>query len=272
MQIIKKITICVFLTLSIIFILSSFNNVLAATVSLNVPSSVTEGDTINATITGAAEQWNLKLQVNGSNIAQTHNLTNEGSEIAISASGTYNTTTSGSVTFVLVGDYSYTTNDEVKVENVSISKTVTVNAKVEDTPSQNQGSAPSTDNDSNSGTSDPILQPDTDVGTTIPDTSTPPKSNDATLANLGIKEDDFSGFKKYQYEYSHEVENELDKVTIYAQLPKDSKATIISGTGIIKLSVGLNTINVVVRAEDGTEKTYTINDNIWDTIHFQKNL
>lgn len=114
---------------------SNFKVVEAATVELNVPSSVTEGDTITASISGKAEQWNLTLKANGTTIASTNNLTNEGSEISISKSGTYKTTEAGNVTFTLTGDYSYTSNGEVVVVDVNTSRTVTVN-KITPPPSE----------------------------------------------------------------------------------------------------------------------------------------
>ena len=54
-----------------------------------------------------------------------------------------------------------------------------------------------------------------------------------------------------------EVPNDVAEVEVYA-IPRDSKAKV-TGTGKVKLDVGENKLNVVVTAEDGTTKTYTIN-------------
>ena len=85
------------------------------------------------------------------------------------------------------------------------------------------------------------------------------KSNVATLANLGIKgQYDFTGFKATKTSYSVTVPNEAESVEIYAT--KGQSGQKITGTGVKQLKEGMNAINVVVTAEDGTTtKTYTIN-------------
>lgn len=83
-------------------------------------------------------------------------------------------------------------------------------------------------------------------------------SSDATLKNLGITPNDFSGFKKNTTSYSITVPNSVDKVTVYAKAT-DSNAKV-SGTGSKSLKVGKNTVSIKVTAEDKkTTKTYTIN-------------
>ncbi len=137
----KNVKILVSILMIFVYILglASWSNVNAATVALDVPSSVTEGDTITAKIVGKAEQWNLTLKANGTTIANPNNLTNEGSEISISATGTYKTTAKGTVLFTLTGDYSYTSGNTVKTDEINISKTVTVNAKPETNPGGSTG-------------------------------------------------------------------------------------------------------------------------------------
>ena len=89
-------------------------------------------------------------------------------------------------------------------------------------------------------------------------TSTNTKSKVATLANLGIKPNDFSGFKANKTSYSVEVPNTTEKIEIYAT--KGQSGQKITGTGTKTLKEGANAFNVVVTAEDGkTQKTYTIN-------------
>lgn len=88
--------------------------------------------------------------------------------------------------------------------------------------------------------------------------TTSTKSNVATLSNLGIKPNDFSGFKPGTYSYNVEVPNETESIEIYAS--KGQSGQTISGTGKKTLKEGTNTLSVVVTAEDGkTKKTYTIN-------------
>ena len=88
--------------------------------------------------------------------------------------------------------------------------------------------------------------------------STTEKSNVATLANLGITPNDFSGFKANTFNYNVEVPNEVESIEVYAK--KGQNGQKISGLGTKKLNEGQNKIEVIVTAEDGkTKKTYTIN-------------
>ena len=88
-------------------------------------------------------------------------------------------------------------------------------------------------------------------------TKTKAKSSNANLSNLGMNPNDFTGFSENKTSYDVTVPNNVTQVEIYAT-KKDSKASL-TGTGIKKLQEGQNTANVIVTAEDGTTKTYTIN-------------
>ena len=89
-------------------------------------------------------------------------------------------------------------------------------------------------------------------------------SGDATLSNLGIgksakepSEYDFTGFTKNTYEYSITVPNEVTSLDVYYSLSKSSSIADVSGSSNFK--IGKNQIKILVTAEDGTQKTYTIN-------------
>ena len=140
---IKKLIALLLITIFII-IFTNYTSVNAASVTLDVPTNITVGETINAKINGKAEQWDLTLKANGANIASSNNLTNEGAEISITASGTYIAKEAGNVTFTLTGDYSYTENGAVKTQEVNITKTVIVNEKKEEEPKQETPSQPTT--------------------------------------------------------------------------------------------------------------------------------
>lgn len=88
-------------------------------------------------------------------------------------------------------------------------------------------------------------------------TKTKAKSSNANLSNLGMNPNDFTGFSENKTSYDVTVPNNVTQVEIYAT-KKDSKASL-TGTGIKKLQEGQNTANVIVTAEDGATKTYTIN-------------
>ena len=88
-------------------------------------------------------------------------------------------------------------------------------------------------------------------------TTSEEESSNANLSNLGIRPNDFSGFKPGTTTYNVTVPEDVESVEVYATA-QDSAATI-SGTGNKTLEYGENALNVVVTAEDGTIKTYTIN-------------
>ena len=85
------------------------------------------------------------------------------------------------------------------------------------------------------------------------------KSSNANLKMLGIRptEYDFTGFKMATTTYDVTVPSDVEEVEVYGTA-QDSKAKV-SGLGTKKLTEGLNDLSIVVTAEDGTEKIYTIN-------------
>lgn len=84
------------------------------------------------------------------------------------------------------------------------------------------------------------------------------ESSNANLKMLGIRpsEYDFSGFKSGTTTYEVTVPLDVEEVEVYGTA-QDSKAKV-SGLGTKKLEEGLNDLSIVVTAEDGTEKIYTI--------------
>lgn len=85
----------------------------------------------------------------------------------------------------------------------------------------------------------------------------PEKSSNANLGNLGIRPHDFTGFRYGTTSYEVVVPEDTESVEVYASV-QDEKATL-TGTGKKTLEKGENRVEVVVTAEDGTTKTYTIN-------------
>lgn len=84
------------------------------------------------------------------------------------------------------------------------------------------------------------------------------KSSNANLSNLIVSPVDFTGFKASKTSgYSVTVENDVTEVKITAKT-QNSKAKV-SVSGNKDLKVGKNTVKVLVTAEDGTQKTYTVN-------------
>lgn len=84
-------------------------------------------------------------------------------------------------------------------------------------------------------------------------------SSDNNLKSLQISPGTLSpGFSSGTTKYSATVGNSTSKVTVSAT-PNHSGAKVTSVSGNNNLSVGNNEIKVVVTAEDGSNKTYTIN-------------
>ena len=114
-------------------------------------------------------------------------------------------------------------------------KTITIKVKA---PENNNSNSDNSANNGNNGSSEPAQ-----------------KSTEAVLSNLGIRPNDFTGFKPNKKEYSVEVPNSTSEVEVYATA---SKGEIISGLGKVALKEGNNTVEVVVMAEAGNTETYTL--------------
>lgn len=84
------------------------------------------------------------------------------------------------------------------------------------------------------------------------------KSKDNTLASLTISEGTLSPeFQPKVTEYQAKVGDQVTSLAVSAQ-PKDAKASVISVSGADKLKTGVNKVQIVVQAENGVKKTYTI--------------
>lgn len=219
--------------LTFCFLFLKHIDVQAASASLSATDTeVTEGQKVTVTANVTAGAWNLKLSGAGKSetiygYTQTNANSSDSKSITFTAGApgtTYN--------FTLTGD----------MTDISASSSEAVNKSIKITVKSSSTNTPS--NPDNSG----------NTGNTGETTA---KSSEARLKTLGITPNDFSGFKKDQTQYTHEVPNQVSKVTVYAK-PVSSKAKV-TGTGSVTLKEGNNTINVTVTAENGAKKTYTIN-------------
>lgn len=104
------------------------------------------------------------------------------------------------------------------------------------------------------------------INSSTPETTTPSKPSSSTTSNKS-KNDNLASlnlnvgaltpvFDASITEYSVNLSKETNKLTISAK-PEDAKAKV-SGLGEISLKPGLNKLLVVVTAENGNKKTYTI--------------
>lgn len=214
------------------------NKVEATTINVN-PSNPKVGDTVTITVTvpnvhTATVTANVSGVVSGTIKVVGGDLA--GNPSTYSNSAKFTCTKEGNIIVSISGDSRAILNGQDV--NVGASTSVKVSAK--ETSSGNNGS------NSSSGTSN----------TNSTNNQTTEKSNNANLTNLGIRPNDFSGFKANTLEYKTTVPNDVEKIEVYASGVKGQK---ITGTGNKTLTVGENKFEVVVTAEDGkTTKKYTI--------------
>ena len=116
-----------------------------------------------------------------------------------------------------------------------------------------------TENTTNrSNTSNSTNSSSSSSSNTSSNTTQEQESSNANLKMLGIRptEYDFSGFKSGTTTYKVTVPSDVEEVEVYGTA-QDSNAKV-SGLGTKKLEEGMNDLSIVVTAEDGTEKIYTI--------------
>ena len=229
MKIQKKIILCIIIFLTIVMVRTKVN---ATQISIS-PSNPKVGDKVTVTVkvpnvhtvdvtANVSGAVSGTIKVVGGDIGGKAKTYSNSSTFKCKKEGKINVEVTSGSTAVLSGKY----------VNVGASKTATVSKKT------------SSNNNSDSNTSDNSSNP----------------STDATLKNLGIKPNDFNGFRKANTSYSVSVPKNVDKISIYAT-PSNSKATV-KGTGSKNLQIGKNTFNIKVTAEDKkTTKTYILTIN-----------
>ncbi len=111
--------------------------------------------------------------------------------------------------------------------------------------------------------------PDVDASGSVSFSVRPPKSGNNNLSSLSLSTGSIN-FSPGNTNYSVNVAASVTSITISAT-KEDSKASV-SGDGTKGLGYGNNTFNVVVTAENGSKKTYTINVNRADDRSKNNNL
>ena len=177
-----------------------------------------------------------------------------------------NTLIIGSIITFSIFNFNGKVYAENETENTSTATNTGVNTETTNTTKENTTPAATTTNTSEENKSSVAPEAKTTQKTTSNQsgtssnnktTNTSKKSSNANLSNLGITPNDFKGFKAQTTSYNVTVPTDVESVTIYANA-QDSKAKI-SGVGKQNLQTGKNEFEVVVTAEDGTTKTYTLN-------------
>lgn len=227
----KQYILCILL--SIVFLIAIAPKSNAASLVINFSSSSAKvGDTVTATVTGKGAIGKVNLSISGNASLSESSIFVDGSaSVSVKINGEGNVKITATA-----ADMADTSN----AEPFKGSTAGTIKVSSNSSSSSSSNSSNSSNNSSSTGNN-----------------KTTTKSNNANLSNLGIKPNDFKGFKASTTSYNVTVPNDIEKVTVYATA-QDKKATI-KGNETQKLNVGKNALNVVVTAEDGTTKTYTIN-------------
>lgn len=223
----KKTVLQIVIILSLVILINlGLTTISNAALSISTSkSSVSPGEKFSVTVSVSSnEAGHIKLSANNGTLSQTN------IDLMSSSSATVTCTAGSSGTITINASGTVANYDtETEANQTASPKTVTIVQPKPVTPSE--PSTPSTP-------------------------ATPTKSSNANLSNLGINPYDFRGFKAANTSYSVSVPNNVSTISIYATA--QHSAAKISGTGSKSLKVGKNTFNVVVTAEDGTKKTYTL--------------
>ena len=229
MKYLKKIS--RYLLLTIIASTLYINNVLAYGYDISVTSStVTVGNSVT-------------LKIQGSQIAGRFNITSSNTGVAsLSTSSVWveNDTQSITINAKKVGTATITitpndiTTTDTNPKDVSLSaKTITITVKAK--PTSGGGS-------SSGGNSQ---------------STTPTKSTNSYLSSITVDGFELNEeFDKESLEYTLTVPYDTEKIKINAQL-EDSNAKV-TGVGEVNVSTGLNTFEIIVTAENGSKRTYSL--------------
>lgn len=221
-------------------------NVNAASASISAPSSVINGSsfTVRINLSGVAA-WNAHLDAAGP--VKNCNIKGVGddpnaSNTSKSFSATCTATGTGTITLSLSGDITSVDasgNGKTTYLNgkkyINVVNKTTSSSSNKNTSSSKNTSSKTTNNNDNS------------------------KSADNNLKSLSVEGAELS-FNKDTTTYNLSVGNDVKKIKINAEA-NNSKATI-TGTGEKDVKEGDNKFDVVVTAENGDTKTYTINVNV----------
>ena len=225
MNIKQKIRIIMYVFIAMMFVLT----VKAKAASLSVSpskSSVTPGEKFTVTISANGAIGRANITVTGGSANKTSVWLDPSESIQVTAGS------SGNVTIKAVGYEMSNTSGSGDIQPDDGSATVSI--KSSNNGGSNNGGSTSNGGNTNTGNG----------GTT---------DSAPTLSNLGIRPNDFSGFKPGKKQYSVTVPADCTSIEVYAS----SKNGTVSGTGTKTLKNGTNRFDVTVT--NGSKKTtYTI--------------
>lgn len=195
-----------------------------------------------------------KAQAAGLVIAFSDSTVDVGDTVTVTVTGNG---VSGTVNLSVSGDATLSQNS-VSVNNGSASVTATINGEgsIRITATAANMTDTATSETYTGATGGTITAVGSERQTENTNTDSKQASN-ANLTNLGIRPNDFTGFSPNKLTYDVTVPEDVGSVEVYATA--QATGATISGTGMKTLEYGENALDVVVTAQDGTVKTYTIN-------------
>ena len=219
--------------LLVVILFSITTNVKAFSTYLSGDREINENATFTVTIgvNDASNLWGFRAPINydSSKLTLVSSTGLNGFGVAVGSS--------------FVADNSSGINGSKSVATLTFK--ATSNFKVNESTTISLGSAEGSDGE----------QTITGAGSSITISVEPPKNSNNNLSNLSIDGYDID-FASNKTSYQLTVEYEVNQINIKASTA-DSTARV-SGTGTKDLNLYTNTFNIVVTAENGSRKTYTI--------------
>ena len=227
-----------------IALLIFFANTIVSNAGIISVSSSTNGDTATVSVSSSVRLGAYTVSISGMTPISSSGGQGAGGSVITNASAE-GFTSLATFTFNAPSVDTRVTVSAIGMEGADLSpqadETVSVTVKAKET-SNNGGNTGGSSNSGNNNTDN---------------TSNNEKSSNANLSNLGIKPNDFKGFKQNKYSYNVTVPNDVTSVEVYAY--KGDEGQSVSGTGVKNLKEGENTFEVKVVSEDKSKtNTYTI--------------
>ena len=219
--------------LLVVILFSITTNVKAFSTYLSGDKEINENATFTVTVgvNDASNLWGFRASINydSSKLSLVSSTGLNGFGVAVGSS--------------FVADNSSGINGSKSVATLTFK--ATSNFKVNESTTISLGSAEGSDGE----------QTITGAGSSITISVEPPKNSNNNLSSLSIDGYDID-FASNKTSYQLTVEYEVNQINIKAST-EDSTARV-SGTGTKDLNLYTNTFNIVVTAENGSRKTYTI--------------
>ena len=223
-----------YLSIFLLIFISFTSNVFAADFGISLTSNtVTVGNTVTLKIDGSSSKLTGRFNVSSSNPSVAA-LSGSNVWVEKSVESIVITAKSAGTAVITVSPTDGISDENANEPTLQArSITITVNAK-QTVPSNNTGG----------GGGSTYVAPKTKSSNNF--------LSSLTIDGLSLNED----FDKEKLEYTLTIPAETKMIKINAQLA-DSNSKVV-GTGEVKVSTGLNTLEIVVTAENGSKRTYVI--------------